>query len=132
MYVFDMPLYLITAKSGNGKKYRLNMNEYRNWKGVVSNTVKIKYKEVVSSQLKGLKLKAPIQITFVLYKSSKRRTDRANQCCIHEKFFCDALVELGCLEDDNDNYIVRSIYETGGIDRENPRMDIIIEELDNE
>ena len=46
---------------------------------------------------------------------------------IHEKFFCDAMTEYGCIADDNDDYIKSTKYLSGGIDKENPRVEIIIE-----
>ncbi len=129
MHKFTAPLYLITAKSGKGRKYYLNLNQYRNWKGIVSNTVKKKYKEVLSSQLIGKTFKTPIMLTFISIRGDKRRIDRANALSIHEKFFCDALVELGCIPDDNDLFITRTTYESGPIDKGNGRVEIIITEL---
>lgn len=128
-YIFNAPLSIKTAKSASGKYYRINLNQYRNWKSMVSNAIKIKYKEVVSPQFKKIKIKPPVQITFVLYNDSNRRIDRANPLSIHEKFFCDALVEAGCMPDDNDKFITRTIYESGPVDKNNGRVEIIIEEL---
>lgn len=70
-----------------------------------------------------------ISLEFVLYKKDKRRQDRANALSIHEKFFCDALVEGSFIGDDSDNYIESTTYRTGGIDKENPRVDIYVTDL---
>jgi Holliday junction resolvase RusA-like endonuclease len=129
IYTFTAPLYLILAKSLSGKKYHLNLNNYRNWRSVVSNNLKKKYKDVVSSQLKGIKLKAPVEIKFTYIKGQNRKVDRANVLSVHEKFFCDALVESGCLPDDNDLYIKKTIYVSKGIDPNNGRVEIEITEL---
>ena len=45
----------------------------------------------------------------------------------HEKFFCDSLVDLGKLPDDNDDYILESHYYTGSVDVVDPRVEIFIE-----
>jgi len=127
MVVIQVPLYISANRPGS-KKYYLNLNNYRNWHYQVSNNLKVKYKEMVAPQLEGLSFKR-IGIQFILFWGSKRRVDRANVLSIHEKFFCDALVEAGCIEDDNDTFLEYTHYTTGGIDRENPRCEIWIEEL---
>lgn len=122
-YTFNMPLYFKLSKSDKGKKYHINLNNYRNWHYQVSNNLKKLYKACASHQLEGLKF-GQIDITFKLWKASRRRIDRANPLSIHEKFFCDALTELACIPDDNDDYINSTTYLTGGIDKDNPRVEI--------
>lgn len=125
--VVSAPLYIdLPRKTKKDKRCHVNLNQYRNWHYLVSNQVKQLYKEAVSDQLRELRFEEPIELTLTLYKSSKRKLDRANVLSIQEKFFCDALVELGCIEDDNDNFIKATHYYTGGIDRENPRVEIEI------
>jgi len=80
----------------------------------------------MKSQLEGVKLKTPVKLNFTLWKKDRRVGDRANVLSIIEKFFCDALVEYGCLEDDNDGYISEQSYRTGGIDKDFPRVEIEI------
>lgn len=126
---FTAPLYIILAKSKLGKKYHLNLNNYRNWQSAVSNNLKKKYKEIVSSQLVGKKLKAPVEIKFTYIKGQNRKVDRANVLSVHEKFFCDALVECGCLPDDNDLYISKTTYVSNGVDPGNGRVEIEITEI---
>lgn len=126
-YLVSVPLFIETGVLKRKKNY-INLNQYRNWHYQVSNNLKIAYKELVKPQLVDLKFNK-IKLTFVLYKGSKRKIDRSNVLSIHEKFFCDALVETGCITDDNDNFLESSHYYTGGIDRDNPRVDILIEEI---
>lgn len=126
MYKFVAPLYLVLAKKPGGKKYHINLNQYRNWHFHVSNSLKTQYSEVMSHQLYGLKFRGPITLEFILYRPDKRRVDRSNILCIHEKFFCDALTTNGCIVDDNDNYIIQTTYSTGDIDKHNPRVEIIV------
>lgn len=122
-----MPLYIVKA----GKKRYINLNNYRNWHYQVSNQLKIAYKNIVNQEMQQFRLLKlnKIALTFILYKGDKRKVDRANVLSIHEKFFCDALVDLGYLPDDNDNYIQSTHYYSGDLDRLNPRVDVIIEQL---
>jgi len=124
------PLFLQLSKGAKGKKYYLNLNNYRNWHYIVSNNLKKAYKELMKSELGDLDITGRIEIKFLLIRGDSRKVDRANVLSVHEKFFCDALVELGCIEDDNDKFIVRTIYESGEIDRGNGRVEIFISSVD--
>lgn len=104
----------------------MNLNTYRNLHFILNNQVKIAYKEAIKEQLDGLKLKTPVRLKFTLWRKDKRAGDRANVLSIVEKFFCDALVEYGCLPDDCDKYIAGQTYRTGGLSKDNPRVDIEI------
>lgn len=75
-------------------------------------------------------LQPPIQITYRVFKGDKRVCDTGNVCSVHQKFFEDALVELGKLPDDNHNMIKRTIFEWGGIDKLSPSVEILITEVD--
>jgi Holliday junction resolvase RusA-like endonuclease len=122
-----MPLYIVRS---NKKRY-LNLNNYRNWHFHLSNQIKKDYKNLVNSEMQKhrlIKFKK-ISLEFVLHKGNKGKIDRSNALSIHEKFFCDALVELGFLIDDNDSFIESTHYYTGEIDKINPRVDIKITEL---
>ena len=70
-----------------------------------------------------------IELMFTMHRGDKRKVDRSNVLCIHEKFFCDALVELGYIEDDNDSFIGQTTYRTGEIDKINPGVAITITEI---
>lgn len=130
IHIFSAPLFVVPSRDKKkGKKYIINLNNYRNWHYTLSNNLKIEYKEVLKSQLLGVKVSTPVKLTFVYYKARNNRSDRANVLSIHEKFFCDALVEYGCIPDDNDLYIKQTTYLSGGLDRKNPRVEIIVEEI---
>lgn len=126
---FEIPLWVRIAKSEKGKKYYLNLNYYRNWHFNQSNSIKRKFCENMGCFLTGVKFALPIEISFKLYKSSRRHIDRSNILSIAEKFFCDALVQYGCIPDDSDEYIAATNYKTGGIDKENPRIEIEVTEV---
>lgn len=125
MYRFSSPLQIFVGK----RKFILNLNNYRNTHYRVLNNAKVTYKMYMKKQIEKLpRLQPPIQITYTVFKGDKRNCDIGNICSIHQKFFEDALVELGKLPDDNHNMIKRSIFEWGGIDKLNPCVMIMIEE----
>ncbi len=124
----SVPLY-IEMGVRKKKKHYINLNNYRNLHYQVSNKLKVEYKERLFIELHNLKFENKIKLEFVLWKKDKRKGDRSNVLSIHEKFFCDAMVEYECIPDDNDNFIESTLYRTGGLDRENPRVDVIITEI---
>lgn len=81
----------------------------------------------MKDQLFGLVFKNPIKLMFkVFYKQRRKKQDRSNVCSIVEKYFNDALVFWNCVEDDSDDYITTTTYTTGGVDKDNPRVEVYI------
>ena len=128
-FKFSMPLGIKLAKSSKGKIYILNINYLLTKYHKSYNNLKSKYEEILEPYLKGLKIKPPFMITYTFFYGSRRRVDRNNFVCAHDKFFCDALTKNGCIPDDNDRFYLRTISESGEIDKDNPRMEILVEEL---
>ena len=126
MIKISVPIYVITAKSGKGKKYWLNLNNYPKWHYRTYNAIKDNFRELMSEKLAGLKLKTPIKISFTLYRATNHKGDRANILAVVEKFFCDSLEYYGCIPDDSDRYIKETHYYGGTVDKDNPRVDIEI------
>ena len=126
---FISPMKVLASKR---KMLRLNLNEYRNTHNRILNNAKINYKEVMKKQIEKAKRLGKALFVYTVYPGSKRSFDIGNICCIHEKFFEDAFVELGKLEDDNANFLPLVVYMYGGIDKDNPRVDIEAMELNRE
>lgn len=83
----------------------------------------------MSEQINNAPRFSRIICVYTVYAATHHSFDIGNVCCIHEKFFEDALVELGKLEDDNKDFIPLVVYRFGGIDKDNPRVDIEVLEL---
>jgi len=110
------------------KMFTLNLNVYRNTHFQVLNKAKITYKEILREQIEKLPKMDRACIVYTLFPKTKRLCDISNILSIHDKFFCDSLVELGKLPDDNYHHLKKVIYLFGEIDKENPRVEILIEE----
>lgn len=126
---FKSPMKILAGKR---KMLRLNLNEYRNTHYRILNNAKINYKDFMKTQIQKAKRLGRAMFVYTVFPGSKRSLDIGNICCIHEKFFEDAFVELGKLEDDNANFLPIVVYLYGGIDKENPRVDIEAMELSKE
>jgi len=133
MYQLILPLTVtIPRKTKPGKKYSLGLNNYRNWQHHESNALKILYKEIVAKAVEkaeGKLGKPPYKFTYTIFYSTKRLFDLANIGAVVQKFADDALIELKLLEDDNYTFIPEIEYKFGGIDKENPRAELIISEF---
>lgn len=126
---FISPLKILKSKL---KHFILNLNQYRNTHYRVLNTCKINYKKYMERQIKSAPKFTKVLCLYKVYFGSKRCWDVGNICSVHEKFFEDALVELGKLPDDNAQYLPLVIYLGCGIDKENPRVEIEVRELTDE
>lgn len=124
---YNSPLSIpITSR----KKFILNLNNYRNLHYRLLNKAKILYKDIIKEQiLAGGKYKK-VLIVYTIYAPSRRAFDIGNVASIHQKFFEDALVELGGLEDDRYSFIPMCMFCYGGIDTTNPRVDIEVIDCD--
>lgn len=122
-----LPLFItIPRKTKADKKAIINLNNYPHWHFITYNQIKKIYKEVLAEQLSNLKLEGKIKITYTLFKGSNRKSDKMNVNAVQDKFFCDALTEYGCIEDDNDDIITEQSFKPTQIDIKNPRVEAII------
>ena len=126
--IYNSPLKVLATKL---KGWILNLNQYRNTHFRTLNTVKINYKECMRSQIATGPKYNKIACIYTVYPKDRRSFDLGNVCCIHQKFFEDALVELGKLPDDNYNYIPLVVYQFGKVDPLKPRVEVKIIDLDN-
>lgn len=130
MILITSPLFIQLTKK---RDFILNLNNYRNLHFRVLNTAKIKYKATVKGDIER-ECYYPlntIAIHYTVFKGDKRRCDIGNISSIHQKFFEDALVELGHLPDDSYKNIPVCSYSFGGISKDNPRVEIRIFNLED-
>ena len=111
------------------KFFSLNLNIYRNAHHFTLNKAKVEYKAYLQKQLATLPIMERIELIFTLFPKTKRLCDISNVLSIHDKFFCDALVEAGKIPDDNYLHLRKVTYSMGEIDKENPRVEINVEEI---
>lgn len=117
------PLYVMVPRKNGAKKIALNLNVYRNMHHHINNQVKKAYKELMRGQLVKLQpLKWPVKVKYRYYL--RQKCDVGNIHAVVDKFFLDALVELGRLPDDNIQFVAGASYMFAGIDRKNPRCEI--------
>lgn len=142
MWTIDLPLHIPCNDQSKPVKHRagykpplfpLNLNQYRNAHFQVLNHAKVNF-EILARKLIG-KHRVPklsqVALEYVLYPGTTQICDVNNICSIVDKFFSDSLVKCAVLEDDNYKFITDSRFRFGHIDRENPRVTVIIRSPDH-
>lgn len=115
-------------KTKKSKKFLVGLNWYRNAHHRVSNTVKHYYHELVTEAIGNKKFKK-IRLEYDVYVA-RNGTDGHNIRSVIEKFFLDGLVESGAIEDDNTQEYVMRDSTRYYVDKENPRIEINIIEME--
>lgn len=129
---YSVPIKLEVGVSKK-KTHYLNLNQYKKWHFQESNQLKRLFKAVVAKDIKNLvPVEGKCRVTYTIFYPNKRKFDIDNIGAIVAKFNNDALTELGILEDDNYEFIQEIVFKFGGIDKDNPRCDVELEEVCND
>lgn len=98
----------------NGKKYHLNLNNYRNWNRFLSNNLKKAYAfSILPDVMKLPKIDCQVKEHIKVFKNSKRRYDLDN-IIVLAKFLNDALMKYNVLDDDDSHHVASIELEHGG------------------
>lgn len=124
-YVITSPLYVYVGK----KKFMLNMNDYRNAHYQVLNKAKVEYKRLLRDEILQLPKMNVININYDITLGDNRRHDGMNIVSVTSKFFLDALVEYGVLEDDNTKHVIHEEWNSRGVEKNNGKVEIYIKPL---
>jgi hypothetical protein len=111
----------------SGRMYNYRTKKYHNY--VKSDNDRVCC-VAIKRDLKGIKLKTPIRCTYYIYAQDKRH-DRGNLYSAAEKSFLDALQSCKNLKNDGFNEVLDSVFHTE-VDNINPRIEVIIEEVEGE
>lgn len=123
--VLNLPLRIRNRVKTESYFY-LNLNAYRNAPFHELSDMKIKFAEMVQNQIASCPEFEWVEFHYILFPGSAREMDTNNICSIVDKFFCDAFVKAGKLEDDNYKYLRDTRFSPGVIDRNNPRVELHI------
>lgn len=119
---------VLPRKTTKDKKIPISMNAYGNVNTHTNNEVKKRFKEAIREQIENLKIDTPVEITYQVFKPSLRRLDKMNVIAVTSKYLLDAITELGCWEDDNDDNVKTETLLPTVYDKNNGRVEVIIYE----
>lgn len=80
----------------------------------------------MEDQIRELPVYKTVKIHYTIFPKSRRRTDLGNVVSVHKKYFEDSLVEFGKIPDDDYTHIIYNSESFGGVDKDNPRVEITI------
>lgn len=104
---------------------------YNHRTGKYHNPVKAENDKVcrlaIQKYMRGVKIDKPIKCTYYIYAQDKRH-DRSNLYSSVEKSFLDAMQEVKCIKNDGFSDVLDSEFHTE-VDKYNPRVEVIIEEV---
>lgn len=110
-----------------GRLYNFRTNTYHN-------SVKAENDKVclmaIRKYMKGVTIHKPIKVTYHIFAQDKRH-DRSNLYSAVEKSFLDALQQAKVIKNDGYDDVLDSTFITE-LDRDNPRIVVEIEEVENE
>lgn len=112
----------------NNKKFKLNLNVYRNAHHFILNTAKINFKEnLIADYPEIIDITATKAILdYTIIPNDNRMFDTFNTISIVDKFFCDALVQSGCLPEDNYKHVSYGQIRVSDIEKTNKCKKILI------
>ena len=115
---------LLTAQD---KQYDARLKRYK-----VTNKVKADNDRIcriaIRKTMRGVKINKPIRCYFNIFAKDKQH-DRGNLYTAVEKSFLDALQDVKVIKNDTFDLVYDSTFHTE-LDRKNPRVEVIIEEVD--
>lgn len=126
MWTISLPLAVPVSSN---KWFFLNLNHYKNAHHRTLTTAKKEFMKRVRPLLHEIPRLERILIAYSLFTPDKRKIDTANVCSVVDKWFSDALVEFGKLEDDNCKILPIVAFRFGGVDNINPRVDATIHSI---
>jgi len=115
----------LPRKTKSYKRVPLSVNWYRNAQYFESNAAKKLLGEIVKDQLEGVVLKTPVNVTYQVYKPTRRRSDKMNQASVGSKFLFDTMTTMGVWPDDDDSHLYNETILRAKIDKETDIKDLI-------
>lgn len=123
-YEFTLPLVVyLPRKTKKDKRFSVDINAIRGADRFSYNNAKKIYCELMREQLEGYEMiTSPIKVHYQYYAARNNSPDLDNFVGGAKKFFQDAMVNHGLIQDDNVNFIPKNSEEYMGLDRANPRI----------
>jgi Holliday junction resolvase RusA-like endonuclease len=128
-YKIVLPIYGVVSTKEPGKS--LTLNWYRNAHYQSNNTAKRRFKRMIAEQVLQIDaITGPVRLDYHYY-AKRKGTDLDNFISTAKKYFQDSLVELGVIADDNCSVIVENREKFMGVDKNNPRIEVFIKQLED-
>jgi hypothetical protein len=128
VFQLELPLKEKTNKSGDADS--LNLNVFRNLHFYKLSYQKKSFHKRMSKPLSQLPKLGKVWLHYEIHPRDKRRLDTMNPGSVLDKFFSDALVEAGVIEDDDYTNVVFNSFCFGSVNKDNPHALVTIREIE--
>lgn len=116
---------IVTGTTPSKKNSRINTRSGRSFPSKRFSEWEATALPELVNQFQGLVItNYPITVTMIFFNADNRRHDLDNQ----SSSILDSLVKANIIEDDNQNYIDCLQLQYGGVDKENPRCEIYLDD----
>ena len=106
------------------------MNNYNKWHYQTKSKIKKLFTELAVEKLQNIpKSVNIIELTYTVYRGDAHSYDLMNVVSVFDKFFEDSLTAAKVISDDNYKVVRKITAIPGGIDKENPRVEVRIREI---
>lgn len=131
-YEFTLPLsVMLKRKTKKDVKISVNLNAFRSMHHRTYTEAKVEYCRVMGKQIRSFDpVAGKLHAHYDYYAAMDNGPDLDNFVGGAKKYFQDAMVKHGLIEDDNVNFIVSNSEKYRGIDRKNPRIEVSITVLE--
>jgi len=127
---FSMPIYWTEKfKTKPDKVHLIGMNFFRNAHHFIQNKLKQDLEQYLKDSFNGSLdiITSTYKVHYTLYYKNPA-CDGSNIIALSEKIFLDFAQSVNLITNDNVKYHLGSSWSIGGIDKENPRVEITIKE----
>ena len=130
MAAISLPIYYTqTFKTKPNKTFLVGMNWYNTAHYHIKNKVKQEFQSDLKTQLASITpIEKAYKVEYHLYWKNPN-SDGANIVALTEKIFLDALQKYDIVQEDNVKYHMGSCWVNKGQDKQNPRVEILISNM---
>lgn len=129
-YTLILPWKIDLLAKKKANFFFMNLNQYRNTHHHSLAKSKVLFTEMVKKSVLALPKINKAILTYKIYPGSRTRIDTNNVVSITDKYFSDALTELGIIPDDDYRHIIKVIAEFGEVSPNNPHVTVTIDVIE--
>lgn len=127
---FQVKLPMRMQVNKRGETESLNLNIYRNLHFYQLSYQKNAFHKKMQPALRGLPKLGKVKLHYEIHPKTQGRLDTMNVGSVVDKFFSDALVESGVIEDDDYNNVVFNSFCFGSVSPKDPHVLVTITEIE--
>jgi hypothetical protein len=128
VFQLKLPMRMKTNKRGDVES--LNLNIYRNLHFYQLSYQKEAFQKSMRPVLSGLPQLGKVKLHYEIHPKSSGRLDTMNVGAIVDKYFSDALVESGIIEDDDYKNVIFNSFCFGSVSPKDPHVLVTITETE--